>query len=186
MEIRLERSTLRGWRWEDKPSLIAHADNPNVSRSLRDRFPCPYTEADADRWLELAVPAPANNLAIEVNGAAAGGIGIEPGSDIYRRSAEIGFWLGETYWGRGIMSEALRAASDYAFEHFDLCRLFAGAFESNPASARVLEKAGFTLEGRLRQAVTKGNRTLDLLLFARLRNEERPTSARGVERHDAR
>ena len=89
---------------------------------------------------------------------------------MYRRSAEIGYWLAEPFWGQGIATRAVRALSDWAFASFDLVRIFAAVFETNPASARVLEKAGFALEGRLRQSITKNGRTFDELLYARLRS----------------
>jgi len=104
-----------------------------------------------------------------VDGAAVGSVGIELGTDVFRRSAEIGYWLGEPFWGRGIATEALRAMTEYAFAHFDICRLEAGVFGWNPASARVLEKAGYTLEGRARNAVVKDGRTTDRLLYGLVR-----------------
>ena len=108
-------------------------------------------------------------FAIVLAGELVGGIGIEPGVDVFRRSAEIGYWLGEPFWGRGLATEALRGATDYAFTTFDICRLEAGVFEWNPASARVLEKAGYTLEGRARLAVVKDGRTGDRLQYALVR-----------------
>jgi RimJ/RimL family protein N-acetyltransferase len=137
---------------------------------MRDRFPYPYTADDADAWIKKAsAETPATSFAIVVDGAAVGGVGIELGTDVFRRSAEIGYWLGEPLWGRGIATEALRAMTEYAFAHFDVCRLEAGVFGWNPASARVLEKAGYTLEGRARNAVVKDDRTTDRLLYGLVR-----------------
>jgi RimJ/RimL family protein N-acetyltransferase len=170
IEIKLSRCTLQPWRAEHAASLVVHANNRKVSGNLRDRFPYPYTAADATEWIDRAVTeAPARNFAILVDGAAAGGIGVELRQDVFRRSAEIGYWLGEPFWGRGIATEALRAVTDYAFATFDLCRLEAGVFGWNPASARVLEKAGYALEGRSRQAVVKDGRMGDRLLYGLVR-----------------
>ena len=170
MQLALSRCTLRPWRVGDEASLVHYADNRNVWRNLKDRFPSPYTAADADAWIKRASEqAPATSFAIVVEGAAVGGIGIELGTDVFRRSAEIGYWLGEPFWGRGIATEALRAMTEYAFERFDICRLEAGVFDWNPASARVLEKAGYTLEGRARRGVVKDGRTGDRLLYALVR-----------------
>ena len=169
-ELKLARCTLRRWRVGDEASLARHANNRNVSRNLRDIFPYPYTAADATAWIErVKDESPTLNFAIDVDGSAVGGISIRLGEDVYRRSAEIGYWLGEPFWGRGIASEALRAVTDHAFATFDVIRLEAGVFGWNPASARVLEKAGYTLEGRLRQAVMKDGRLTDRLLYGLLR-----------------
>ena len=170
-EFQLPRCTLRPWRVGDEASLVRHANNRNVSRNLKDRFPFPYTAADADAWIRHAgAHSPVTAFAIEVDGAAVGGVGIELGTDVHRRSAEIGYWLGEPFWGRGIATEALRAVTEYAFATFDICRLEAGVFDWNPASARVLEKAGYTLEGRARCAVVKDGRLGDRLLYALVRS----------------
>jgi len=170
VEIPLSRSTLRAWREGDDASLVRHADNRNVWRNLRDRFPSPYTAADAKEWIRAAgAESPVANFAIVVSGEAIGGIGLRLGTDIFRRSAEIGYWLGEPFWGRGIATEAVRAVSQYAFESFDLCRLEAGVFEWNPASMRVLEKAGYSREGRTRLSVTKDGRTGDHVLYGLVR-----------------
>ena len=170
MELKLSRCTLRPWRRGDEASLVRYANNRNVSRNTRDRFPYPYTAADADAWIERAgAEATPTSLAIVVDGEAVGGLGIELGQDVFRRSAEIGYWLGEPFWGRGIATEALRAMTEYAFAHFDICRLEAGVFSWNPASARVLEKCGYTLEGRSRHAVVKDGQIGDRLLFGLVR-----------------
>ncbi|HEX9821282.1 MAG TPA: GNAT family protein [Methylomirabilota bacterium] len=170
IELKLARSTLRPFRRDDEPSLVRYADNRNVSRNMRDRFPYPYTAADAREWVaRVSEQSPVATFAIVVDGAAVGGIGLEPGTDVFRRSAEIGYWLGEPFWGRGIATEAVRAVTEYAFATFPICRLEAGVFEWNPASARVLEKAGYVLEGRARLGVTKDGRTGDRLLYALVR-----------------
>ena len=109
------------------------------------------------------------NCAIVVSDEAIGGIGLTLGTDVFRRSAEIGYWLGEPFWGRGIATEALRAVTEYAFRHFDICRLEAGVFDWNPASARVLEKVGYVREGRARLGVTKDGRTGDRVLHGLVR-----------------
>lgn len=170
LELKLSRCALRPWRAGDEPALVRYANNRSVSGNLKDRFPSPYTAADAAAWVAHAGgQTPVVNFAIVVDGGAAGGIGVELGHDVYHKSAEIGYWLGEPFWGRGIATEALRAVTDYAFATFDIIRLEAGVFAWNPASARVLEKVGYTLEGRLRQAVVKHGRVVDRLIYGLLR-----------------
>jgi RimJ/RimL family protein N-acetyltransferase len=110
---------------------------------------------------------PITDFCIEVNDAAVGGIGIHLGIDVHRHTAELGYWLGEEFWARGIMTEAVGAFSDFCFDTFSLRRIYAEPFANNPASARVLEKAGFTLEGRLKSNVFKDGKLLDSLLYAR-------------------
>lgn len=168
--IALSSATLRPWRRGDEASLVRHADNPDVSRNLADVFPSPYTPADADAWIALQAGSPlVTDLAIEVDGAAVGGIGVRPGDGMQRRTGEIGYWLGEPFWGRGIATEAVRAVSAEAFARFDLLRLEAQVYARNAASARVLEKCGYKLEGRLRLRVIKAGEALDVLMYARLR-----------------
>jgi ribosomal-protein-alanine N-acetyltransferase len=169
VKLKLARCTLRPWRVGDEASLVRNANNRRVWRNL-SRLPHPYTTGDADAWIGRASPqSPVTDFAIVVDGDAVGGIGVEIGRDVFYRSAEIGYWLGEPYWGRGIASEALRAMTEYAFVTFDLCRLQAGVFEWNPASMRVLEKAGYTLEARHRKNVTKDGETIDRLVYALVR-----------------
>jgi RimJ/RimL family protein N-acetyltransferase len=170
MQIVLSRCRLRPFRDGDQASIVRNANNRKIWINLRDRFPHPYTSADADAWVrEVAGHDPPTQCAIEVAGEAVGGIGITLQDDVHRRSAEIGYWLGEPFWGRGIMSEAVPAFTAYAFATFDLCRIYATVFEWNPSSGRILEKAGYKLEGRLRKSVTKNGRTIDQLLYACVR-----------------
>lgn len=175
MELVLTRSVIRNWDPRDRNSLVRHANSRRVWRNLKDRFPHPYTARDAQDWIGRATAAsPQTAFAIAVGGEAVGGIGLDLQTDVFRRSAEIGFWLGEAYWGRGIATEAVRAMTDFAFSNFDLCRVYAGVFEWNPASMRVLEKAGYVCEGRLRKSVTKDGQTIDQLLYAIIRESTVP------------
>jgi ribosomal-protein-alanine N-acetyltransferase len=167
IQLPLRSAIVRGWRASDLDSLVAHANNRNVWINVRDRFPFPYTRAAGEDWLRSACnQEPETHFAIEVDGAAVGGIGFTLQEDVEFRSAEIGYWLGEKFWGRGITTEAVRAVTDYAIREHKLCRMYALLFEWNPASARVLEKAGYTLEGRLRKSATKAGKTIDQLLYA--------------------
>lgn len=162
----LERCLLRDWRHGDERALQRHADNINVAQYLVDAFHHPYTLEHAHEWIgRHAGASPQTQFAIVVDAEPVGGVGLALGKDIWRRSAEIGYWLAEPYWGRGIATEAVRAVAGYAFDTFDIAHVWAGIFEENAASRRVLEKAGFVLEGRLRQHVTKGDVTMDDLIF---------------------
>lgn len=167
MEILLEGCRIRSWKRSDETALVRQANNRHIWINLRDRFPHPYRRADARAWLaHVAGHRPETNFAIDVGGEAAGGIGFHLQEDVHRRSAEIGYWLGEPFWGKGIATQAVRALTAHAFRAHDLTRIFAFVFEWNPASARVLEKAGFVKEGRLRASVTKDGRTIDQFLYA--------------------
>lgn len=164
------RCTVRDWRVEDAHALSRHANNRKIWANVRDRFPSPYTVEEAEQWVRHCTRAlPATDFAIEVEGEVVGGIGLVLQSDVERISAELGFWLGESVWGRGVMTEAVSAFVPWAFERFSLARIYAHVFEFNLASARVLEKAGFEQEARLRKAVIKEGRVIDEYLFARVR-----------------
>jgi RimJ/RimL family protein N-acetyltransferase len=170
VELKLKSCSVRSWEWSDRDAIVRHANNRNVWINLRDRFPHPYTINDARRWLEMVVgQKQETNFAIDVGGEAVGGIGFTVQFDVARRSAEIGYWLGEEFWGRGIATEALIAVTDHAFSNYDVCRLYAHVFDWNRASARVLEKAGYEFEGRLKKSVTKDGRTIDQLMYALIR-----------------
>jgi [ribosomal protein S5]-alanine N-acetyltransferase len=170
MQIITPGAMLRDWTARDAPSLVRYADNPRIAATLRDAFPSPYTLEDAQRFIALATsPGPHRFLAIEVDSVACGGIGIHPLDDVHRRTAEIGYWLAEPYWGRGIVTGAVRAFVPVAFHGSGITRLQAGIFANNPASMRVLEKCGFTLEAVHRNAVTKNGVTMDEMMYVLLR-----------------
>ncbi|MDE2838954.1 MAG: GNAT family protein [Chloroflexota bacterium] len=170
MEIPAGDWVLRPWRVGDEPALVKYANNRNIWINVADVFPHPYTMEDAVAWVQLQKDRdPQTEFAIANADEAIGGIGLRPQSDIHRRSAEVGYWLGEPFWGQGITTHALRVITEYAFQAFDLVRVYASVKEWNPASARVLEKCGFTLEGRLRRSFTKDGETGDLFLYALVR-----------------
>jgi len=168
MVINGEGFQIRSWALEDIPSLARHANNAKVSVNLRDGFPYPYSETDAEIFISANLDA-AWNFTIAVNGEAAGGIGLVIGADVHRFTAEIGYWLAEPYWGRGITSKAVQALTDYAFQHTGLVRIYASVFETNPTSMRVLEKNGFQFEGILRKNVIKNGAILDNFLYAKIK-----------------
>jgi ribosomal-protein-alanine N-acetyltransferase len=163
---------LRPWAPADKASLIANANNHAVWRNLADVFPHPYTEADADAWFRIAsIPDRSITLAIEVDGVAVGGIGARSGTGIFVRTGHFGYWLGEPYWGQGIVTAAGRALIDYLKQDGRFARLEAPVFEWNPASMRVLEKLGFERLAVLRKSVTKDGQLIDSVLYSYLLNE---------------
>lgn len=163
---------VRSWTRADAPAIVPHANDRVVSSMLRDRFPFPYRIEDAEAFLAHALAKrPETDFAIEADGAVAGGIGFVPGTDIERVSAEVGYWLGVAFWGRGIVTAALGAACRHAFAAYDLARIFALPFADNRASCRVLEKAGFEREGFLRSAVVKDGRLHDVALYALHRDD---------------
>ncbi|MDD8017055.1 MAG: GNAT family N-acetyltransferase [Bacteroidota bacterium] len=170
MEFQLQKSLLRPWQSGDERSLAKHADNRKIWLNVRDHFPSPYTLADAQRWIFHASSALVDSVfAIVVNGNAVGNIGLIKKEDVYRVSMEIGYWLGEEFWGHGIVTEAVGAVSQYAFSHFDINRLYADVFEWNTASMRVLEKNGFLPEARLKKAIIKDGRVGDVVLYTKLK-----------------
>lgn len=171
IEIRLAQALLRPWRQDDAGSIARHANDHAVWRNMRDRFPHPYTLTDAKEWLAFVATVPAGtSFAIEVDGEAAGGISFESLPDVFRIGAELGYWLGRAHWGKGIVTEAVRAVTDHLFAHFDFVRVQASVFSWNPASARVLEKAGYTLEATNRRAMIKEGEIGDRWLYVRLRD----------------
>ena len=172
MNLQLKHGRIRKWRADDAASLQRYADNRRIWINLRDIFPHPYTMANAHFFLDLvARENPPATFAIATESEAIGCIGLRPGADVHRRTAELGYWLGEPFWGRGIMTEAVSTFTAQAFIDFDLARLYAESFATNEASARVLQKAGFTCEGRLRSYVLKDGQLLDALVYAKLRDD---------------
>lgn len=173
MVLHGERVILRPWRSGDEPALVRHGDDREIWRNLTDRFPHPYTHAEAVTWIARArdeVPD-GGALAIELDGEAVGGVGFERKQDLARLSAEVGYWLGRAVWGRGLASEALRILTAHAFASTDLERLQATVLVWNPASGRVLEKCGYNREGLLRRSAAKDGEVVDTWLYARLRGE---------------
>ena len=172
MRIELPQCVIRSWRADDAPALAASANNRNVWLCVSDKMPSPYTLADAEAYLQKTFASDAEqSFCLEVGGIVGGGIGLVPGSDIYRISAELGYWLAEPFWGRGIMTDAVRVFVAERFAVVPLQRIFAQVYARNLASARVLEKAGFQFEGRLRNNVIKDGEILDSLLYAKLRDD---------------
>jgi len=160
---------VRTWRKTDAVSLVRHANNLNVAKYLRDRFPHPYSDKDARLFLKhVATSNDTSNLAIDVNGEAVGAVGFVPGRDIERFSAEIGYWLGEELWGRGVTTEALSLVTAHVFQELNFLRLFALPFADNPGSVRVLEKAGYEREAVLRSSSVKYGVAKDQLLYTRI------------------
>ncbi len=166
-------TAIRPWRHADATALARLADDRDVWLGLRDLFPHPYGIGDALAFIDLAGRmAPQTFFAIDVDGTLAGGIGYTPRTDVERVGAEVGYWLGREFWGRGVATTALRLLTAHAFAvNPALQRLFAVPFSSNAASARVLEKAGYTREGTLRRSAIKDGRVLDQWMYAIVRSE---------------
>src|SRR5262245_12524601 len=167
MKLTLERCVVRSWEAGDVASLVANANNRKIWLNLRDRFPHPYSKADGQKFIRTSRQMePETFFAIAVDGAAVGGIGFVLQADVDRMSAEVGYWLGEPYWGRGIVTAALIAVTRHAVDHHQLTRLFALPFAHNTASCRVLEKAGYVLEARLRRSAIKDGVIVDQFQYA--------------------
>lgn len=167
MTIQCGPCLVRSWRYGDEERLHQHANNKSIWLNLRDTFPYPYTQVDAQRWIQFVVdPFEETNFAIDVEGEAVGNIGLRIGEDIDRRSAEVWYWLGENYWGRGIITAALRAITDIAFSDLSLIRVEAMPFGRNTASIKVLEKAGYQREGIMRWSAVKEGIVLDKVLYS--------------------
>lgn len=162
--------TLRPLMPEDAESLAIHLNNKNVWDNLRDGLPYPYTPEDAKAFIAFQHNEPSLTCyGIVVDGKAVGNIGFTRNHDVERFSAEVGYYIGEDYWGRGIMSAALSSAvADYFFTT-DVIRLYATPFGHNKASARVLEKAGFTFKCTMTKAAYKNGRFTDELYYERLK-----------------
>jgi RimJ/RimL family protein N-acetyltransferase len=167
MHLALTTCELRSWQASDLESLVRYANNRNIWLNLRDRFPHPYTLADAEAYIASVMARPVQtSFGIVVDGVVGGNISLHPGTDIERISAELGYWLGRPFWGRGIITEAVQATTRYGFEELKLRRVFSVPLARNVASARVLEKCGFVPEGLMRRSAIKDGRILDQHLFA--------------------
>jgi len=173
MEIQGPGFTLRGLKLEDAGSMQKHADNPNIYSYLLDRFPHPYTMDDAIRWVtSMQDQDPLVNFALTIDDNLVGVIGLEIRNDVYRKAPLLGYWLSEIYWGRGIMTEAVKLVTEYAFNTLDVVRIQAGVLSNNPKSMRVLEKVGYVKEGILKNNIIKNGVILDEHIYAMVNMQE--------------
>ena len=165
--------------WEERfiPSVAEHANNPKIAANLRDIFPWPYSDKDAALFVRDCMARDGQGVlfrAILVDGDCVGSISVVQGTDVYRRSGELGYWLAEPFWGKGIMTRAVREICREAFKALSIVRIYAAPYAYNTGSRRVLEKAGFTLEGTLRQSVYKRGELFDSCIYSLLKEEMRP------------
>lgn len=165
---------IRPWRLSDAADLARAVSNPKILRNLRDGLPYPYTEEDGRAFISAMLSAEGSDtfaFAVTAEGKAVGSIGAFRQQNIHRRTAELGYYLAEEYWGRGVMTQAVKLLCDHVFSHSDILRIYAEPFAHNAASRRVLEKAGFTMEGILRYNAVKDGRVLDMAMYSRLRDD---------------
>lgn len=160
-------SKLRTWRFDDLDSLVEKANNFNISKNMMDAFPFPYTKEAGIKFIDMVNKMnPIQVFAIEVDGIASGSIGIFPQSDIRKKNAELGYWLAEPLWGKGIIPNAIVEMVEYGFKTFDINRIFAIPFHTNTGSQKSLQKAGFILEGKLEKTLFKNGEYLDELIYS--------------------
>jgi RimJ/RimL family protein N-acetyltransferase len=158
---------LRPWHINDLDSLVKYANNPNIAKYLTDGFPHPYSKENGKEFIKNATADdPVHIFAIDINGEAVGGIGIHPQTDIQKKNAELGYWLAEPFWGKGIMTKAIQQIINFAFSTFEINRVFARPFGNNPGSQKILEKNGFILEARFDKTLIKNGQLLDELIYA--------------------
>lgn len=168
------RIQIRPWRLSDAADLARAISNPKILQNLRDGLPYPYTEEDGRDFISAMLAAEKNDtfaFAVTADGRVAGSIGVFRQQNIHSRTAELGYYLAEEYWGKGIMTQAVKLLCGHVFSNSDILRIFAEPFAHNAASRRVLEKAGFTLEGILRQNAVKGGRVVDMAMYSRLKDD---------------
>ncbi len=169
--IKSKKFILRPFKRGDESSLRENINNKKIYRNTLN-IPYPYTLKDAKDWItknlkEMKRKRPSMiNFAIDINGEVAGGIGLEK---IEGDRAKIGYWLAEKYWGQGIMTKAVKLVTEFGFKKLKLKRIYAYVFSWNEASMKVLEKAGYKLEGILRKHIKKSNKFIDTYLFAKVR-----------------
>ena len=163
---------LRPWHIDDLETLVSIANNQNIAKYMADVFPHPYSIENGNSFINLAIndamksPPTAVRFAITVNEKAIGGIGLHLQSDILRKNAEIGYWLSEAYWGKGVMANAVHQIVKYGFENLDIVRIFARIYGTNIPSQKLVEKCGFKLEGKYHKTIFKNNEFLDELIYA--------------------
>ena len=168
MEVNMN-CVIREWRLEDKNDLAAMLNNKKIMDNLRDGLPYPYTVDDAEEFISSMLSADKTKtfpFAIVLDDKVIGSIGVFRCENIHSRTAEMGYYIGEPYWGKGLTTSAVKQTCSYIFEHTDIIRIFAEPFAYNTASCRVLEKAGFQLEGVLRSNAVKNGKMLDMKMYA--------------------
>jgi len=159
--------TLRAFETTDQHQLALHANNINLAKNMTNKFPHPYSLQDAKNFIEMVAKSdPLHVQAIAINEGIIGAIGVFPQDDIFCKNAEMGYWLAEAHWGKGIMTEAVKQGVEYGFSQFNVNRIFARPFDSNPASIRVLEKAGFHFEAKFEKTIFKFGAYHDELVYA--------------------
>lgn len=170
----MEKCEIRKWRLGDAKDLATALSNKKVQDNLRDGLPYPYTEQDGKEYISLMLDADENDtfaFAVTVYGKAVGSIGAFRKVNIHRQTAELGYYISEEYWGKGIMTDAVKLLCDYVFKHIDIIRIYAEPFAYNTASCRVLEKAGFQCEGTLRSNAVKNGKVLDMKMYSKIKAE---------------
>lgn len=166
---------IRKWELSDAKDLAEALSNTKIQDNLRDGLPYPYTEQDGTDYISAMLSADENDtfaFAITVEGKVIGSIGVFRQGNIHRQTAEVGYYIAEEYWGKGIMTEAVKQICEYVFEHSDIIRIYAEPFSCNMGSCRVLEKAGFQYEGTLRSNAIKNGKVMDMKMYSLLREEE--------------
>ena len=170
MTIKLSKSVIRNFKMSDKKSIAKHANNRKIWLNVRNAFPHPYTVTNAEQWISSILEQKVKTkFAIAVDGKAIGGIGVEMKGDVYSQTMEFGYWIGEEYWNRGIITEAIQAVSDYVFEKFDIIRLEAHVYHWNISSMRVLEKVGFEKEAILKKRIFKDGKYVDEHIYIKFK-----------------
>jgi RimJ/RimL family protein N-acetyltransferase len=169
MELISREVKLREFKMTDAPRLAVLANNENISRNLRDGFPHPFTEKHAEEFIgKFKAQIPVSIFAIEYKGEYVGNISLSKGKDVYRKSAEIGYFIGEAYWNKGIATRAVNLITSYGFNNLDIVRIHTGVYEHNAASQRVLEKCGFVREGVFKKAIFKHEKLWNEVRYAKI------------------
>jgi len=161
--------TLENWDLKYTESLSKHANNKKIAENLRNGFPHPYTINDAENYIKFCIEKDGQNQlcrVVSVDNQAVGSIGVFLKDNVYSKSAELGYWLSEYFWGNGIMKDAIVQMCELAFKNYDIVRIFAEPFSTNTASCRVLEKAGFECEGKLKKSIYKNGKFCDSYIYA--------------------
>ena len=165
---------IRRWELSDARDLATALSNKKIQDNLRDGLPYPYTEQDGKEFISAMLAANESDtfaFAITVNGKVIGSIGAFRQTNIHNKTAELGYYIAEEYWGKGIMTEAVKQLCDYVFSHTNIIRIYAEPFAYNIGSCRVLEKAGFQYEGTLRSNALKNGNVLDMKMYSKLKTE---------------